>query len=49
MHGQTSKLEMVETILEYVNDASLISFSVLNKVKIYSEGSKGNKIGDEII
>ena len=24
-------------------------FSVLNKVKIYSEGSKGNKIGDEII
>ena len=24
-------------------------FSVLNKVKIYSEGSKGNKIGHEII
>ena len=24
-------------------------FSALNKVKIYSEGSKGNKIGDEII
>ena len=24
-------------------------FSVLNRVKIYSEGSKGNKIGDEII
>ena len=24
-------------------------FSVLNKVKIYSEGLKGNKIGDEII
>ena len=24
-------------------------FSVLNKVKIYSHGSKGNKIGDEII
>ena len=24
-------------------------FSVLNKVKIYSEGSKGNKIGDEFI
>ena len=24
-------------------------FSVLNKVKIYSDGSKGNKIGDEII
>ena len=24
-------------------------FSVLNKVKIYCEGSKGNKIGDEII
>ena len=24
-------------------------FSVLNKMKIYSDGSKGNKIGDEII
>ena len=24
-------------------------FSVLNEVKIYSDGSKGNKIGDEII
>ena len=24
-------------------------FSVLNKVKSYSDGSKGNKIGDEII
>ena len=24
-------------------------FSVLNKVKIYSDGSKGNKFGDEII
>ena len=24
-------------------------FSVLNKVNIYSDGSKGNKIGDEII
>ena len=49
MHGLPSKHGMVETILEYVDDASLISFSVLNKVKIYSEGSKGNKIGDEII
>ena len=40
---------MVEMISEYVNDASLISFQFLNEMKIYSDGSKGNKIGDEII
>ena len=49
MHGLPSKHEMVETISEYVDDASLISFQFSTKMKIYSDGSKGNKIGDEII